>query len=284
MAPDFDIVPLAGLGDPRTLEPLVRRVFGDGDRPRGWFARKLRRECVDPALSLVAHQRGTPGARLGYVLVGRPPSRHPTARTAGTGVVPDARGRGIATALLTAAVRRSRDAGLVGLELHADRRAAAFYPRHGFVARHSTVTALRFGDGDGPPPGARLDDRPSTPSPGQIRWVHWSIEAWGGTPAEHRFVVHIAGAAGAVTAWLSREGRAWLVQSMVAPANVPLSVAANAIAHRIPSGDPLLLAARPDDDATATLFDAGWTAAQRGVLFERRLHDPDETAAAVSPG
>lgn len=47
------IVPLAGLPLPR-LERLARRVFGDGDRPPGWLARKLAREAVDPHLSALA--------------------------------------------------------------------------------------------------------------------------------------------------------------------------------------------------------------------------------------
>ena len=51
------VVPLAGLPLP-ALERLARRIFGDGDRPAGWLARKLAREAVDPRLSVLALAAG----------------------------------------------------------------------------------------------------------------------------------------------------------------------------------------------------------------------------------
>ena len=119
------IVTVAELGAPVRLAALAESIFGARNRPSGWFARKLKRECVDPRLSslaLTADRDPTdPTSWLGYVLVGTPSSLGGAARTAGTGVLASARRRGIASALIEAAADNVRNVGKTQLQLLAER-------------------------------------------------------------------------------------------------------------------------------------------------------------------
>lgn len=273
---DPRIVPASALGDPSRLESLARRIFGQGDRPAGWFGRKLRRERVDADLSPVAIRADAdardPEGWLGYVLVGTPPSLGDAVRTAGTGVRPSMRGRGIGGRLLDAMQRRVSAAGFGRVELLAAPAAVPFYLRRGFSMRHATTTALGFGRGtsaalEGPPPWC-------APRPDQHEPIVWLPEAWAGTERTHRAGLRWRSPAGPVTAWLSREGRAWLVQRLVAPRGIALVPLAAALRARLPAGSPVLLPMLPTDaPQTRALLDEGWSEAQRGALLERRL-DP----------
>jgi GNAT superfamily N-acetyltransferase len=272
------VIPAAELGDPGRLETLARRVFGEGDRPAGWFHRKLRREHVDPRLSPVAVRAGAeasdPEAWLGYVLVGTPPSLGDAVRTAGTGVLPGARGQGVGGQLLQTAAWLAKGAGYRRMELMAQAPVVPFYVRHGFVPVLATVTALAFARGPVTPPGPPPPWSALTPS--QHEAVAWLPEAWEGTDpaARHGLSWTSArrGSGGLVTAWLSREGIAWLVQRLVAPLGSALPELAAELLARLPAGAPVLLPLLPATAfATRELLDAGWNAAQRGVLLDRPL-------------
>lgn len=274
-APQPRMITAAELGDPGRLEELARRVFGDGDRPAGWFDRKLRREHVDLRLSPVAVAAGAdphdPAAWLGYVLVGAPSSLGDAVRTAGTGVVEPARGRGLGGRLLAAAMERSRDAGYRSMQILAEAQAVPFYARHGFAMVTPTVTALAFAR------GGELEPEPPPRSwralrPGEHEPVAWLPEAWEGTEPPARHGLSWDAAHGRVTAWLSREGTAWLVQRLVAASGEAPTALAEAILQRLPAGAPVLLPLLPADaPATRELLAAGWVAAQRGALLQRSL-------------
>jgi GNAT superfamily N-acetyltransferase len=269
------MVAAAELGDPGRLEGLVRRVFGDGDRPAGWFHRKLRRERVDLRLSPVAVRAGAdpqdPAAWLGYVLVGTPPSRGDAVRTAGTGVRAEARGHGVGGLLVAGAAELAAAAGHRRMELMAEAAVVPFYLRHGFVPVLETLTALAFARGSegalGPPPPWRAL------APGEREVVAWLPEAWEGTELAARHgLAWTSTAGGPATVWLSREGIAWLVQRLVAPADRPLPALAAMLQERLPAGAPVVLPLLPARaPATLALLDAGFVAVQRGVLLERPL-------------
>ncbi len=266
------------------LEPLARRIFGPGDRPTGWFARKLRREHVDPQLSVVAVRANAdptdPDAWRGYVLVGTPPSLAPATRTAGTGVLPSVRGQGIGGRLLDEAARRSRAAGHHRLQLLSAADVVPFYLGHGFARVHDTVTLVAFGTG----PAAELTPPPlwRSPRPDEHEPVAWLPEAWAGTdPRAQRGLTWIAtrsevaaaaDPASCVQAWLSKEGAAWLVQRILAPRDHSLLACAAGLLARLPEGCPVLLPLlRAHDCATATLLEHEWVPAQRSTLLERTL-------------
>lgn len=265
----------AELGGLARLEGLARRVFGDGNRPAGWFERKLRREHVDPRLSPVAVAAGgdphDPAAWLGYVLVGTPPSLGDAVRTAGTGVVPLVRGRGVGGRLLVAAMELARDAGHRCMQILAEAEAVPFYARHGFETVTATVTALSFARGPGREPAAPPRSWRAL-GPGEQAPVEWLREAWEGTEASARHGLGWQATHGRVTAWLSREGTAWLVQRLVAPAGEPPTALAESILARLPAGAPVLLPLLPADaPATHELLASGWVVAQRGALLRRSL-------------
>lgn len=269
------------LPDLRVLEPLARRVFGRGDRPAGWFGRKLRREQVRAELSALAVRAEAavedPEGWLGYVLVGTPASLGDAARTSGTGVVPAARGRAIASRLLDAVARACRDAGYRRLQLLAEARLVPFYRRRGFDAGRPTVTALGFATGDGPGRG-RDGFGPARPwrplEPGEHTRVAWLPEAWAGTEAPARRSCAWNHAGTQVTAWISREGQAWLVQRLVSRGPATLATIAAGLLARLPRASPVLLPLLPaDDPQTRALLDDRFVAAQRGSLLERLLDD-----------
>lgn len=272
---EIHTITAAELGEPDRLEGLARRVFGDGDRPAGWFARKLRREHVDPRLSPLAVAAGgdphDPAAWLGYVLVGTPPSLGDAVRTAGTGVVPHARARGVGGRLLVAAMALARVAGYRRMQILAEAEAVPFYARHGFATVTPTVTALAFARGPVREPAAAPRSWPAL-GPGEREPVAWLPEAWEGTEPPARRGLAWQATHGRVTAWLSREGTAWLVQRLVAPAGEPTTALAESILARLPAGDPVLLPLLPADaPATHELLASGWVAAQHGALLERSL-------------
>jgi len=268
------IVPLASLGDPTGLEPLVRRVFGHGDRAPGWFSRKLRRERVDPRLSPIAigpdGDPDDPSARVGYVLVGTPLSRGDAVRTAGTGVLPSARGRGVGGRLVDAAAWMAQAAGFRRMELVAARAVLPFYAQQGFAVVHHTVTALAFARGTRPPPGRCRPWR--MPLRHEHAPVTWMPETWDGTEPAARAGLRWSTEDGPVDAWLSREGVAWLVQHLVAPAGVGLPRLASTLLEHLPAGAPVMLPLLPAaDSALAELLEGEWSVVQRGALMERSL-------------
>lgn len=277
-ASEVRIATAAELGDPERLESLARRVFGDGDRPAGWFHRKLRREQVDPQLSPVAVRTDVdpqdPAAWLGYVLVGTPPSLHPAVRTAGTGVVPHAHSRGLGGRLLAAAAELCARAGHRRMQILAEADATAFYLRHGFSLVTPTVTALAFARGPAPSTAAEPPAPWRALEPGEHEPVAWLPEAWEGTEPTARRGLAWSTPRGPAHAWLSREGTAWLVQRLVAPEpSDPLPALADAILQRLPAGAPVLLPLLPAEaPTTRELLTAGWAAAQRGALLDRSLY------------
>jgi GNAT superfamily N-acetyltransferase len=271
------IVTAAELGDPGRLEALARRVFGDGDRPAGWFDRKLRREQVDLRLSPVAVAAGAeardPDAWLGYVLVGTPGSLGDAVRTAGTGVVPRARGRGLGGRLLADAVERCASAGRRRMQILAEAEVTPFYARHGFSLVTPTVTALGFARGTAEPPPLEPPGPWRALERGEHEPVAWLPEAWEGTELAARHGLSWSSAWGPARAWLSREGVAWLVQRLVAPERGDaLPALADALLRRLPAGAPVLLPLLPAEaPVTRELLASGWAPAQRGALLDRPL-------------
>ena len=226
MCSRVDIVPGTEVGDLQRLQGLAEDVFGRGDRPQGWFARKLRRECVDPALTRVAVLSGRDPtdteAHVGYMLVGAPPSLGGVARSAGTGVRTDVRGQGIGKRLLEAVTSGAASAGLGGVRILADPNATGFYRRHGFDEICRQVTMLCFGRNRGT--GGRVADPPSpwTPAHVVIGTTHLELcsflaEAWERTEPELRTTFRVPMLAGNMFLHVSHEGRARLVQRILWP-------------------------------------------------------------------
>jgi len=286
------IVPLAAAGDPTGLQPLAEAIFGAGDRRPDWFARKLVRECVDPEPPRLAidDELGPPGdprAWLGYVLVGTPPSRQPTARTAGTGVLAAARGRGLGTALVQAAMQACARAGYDALELWAEDGQESFYRRLGFVPVLLFETLLAFGRA---PAGAPLElppplpwDAPPEPSdtprlePVEVQ--SFLAEAYERTPTAERGTVRITTPHGLAHAHLCREGRAIAIHRTLVPPYDPTSDALtlfDAVLARSPPQTPVVLVAIDRvSSITASLCNrdatAPWQPIQRGAIVRARL-------------
>lgn len=268
----FDVVPASEVGDVVRLEALARDVFGPGQRPQGWFARKLRREHVDPALSRVAVASGCApqdaGAWLGYVLVGTPPSLGTAARTAGTGVLARARGHGIASALLDAAAQATAASGRAHLELVAEAPTEAFYRARGFVVVRRLVTVLEFGRGA--PPGRRIAAASAHEDEDGATELDLGSallpEAWHGTEATARHCIRTAGARARIT----DEGRAALVHGVGADDRVSLDAALDEVLDALAPARPALLAMLDEvSPITARLQSRGWSPVQRGTLLRR---------------
>lgn len=266
------IVAASAVGDPARLVALAESIFGVRDRPAGWFARKLARECVDAsrsALAIDADADATdPQGWLGYVLLGMPPSRHPAARTAGTGVVSRARGLGIGTALLDRATAWASDAGCDGVELLADPDAETFYTRCGFsVVR--PLASLVF-----PARGTATHPSPIHPSPAQA-WdtllgpglacvSQWLAEAWERTDPALRHTVQ----RDALGVHVSEEGRAWLVHRLVAPTTATAATVARTLPDVLPAGRPIVMPLLTEvSPITDAFIAAGWHPIQRGTLL-----------------
>lgn len=260
-APTVHLWPVASIGTPARLEPLARAVFGDGQRPRGWFERKLAREWVVPGRSLVV-SRSTDAsdadAWIGYGLLGRPPSLGSTARTAGIGLVPASRGRGIGRRLVQGLLAQAHHDGATAALVPASTATREFYERCGLVPRGVTHTLLAFGRGTAVPP---VDEPWDAATPGPTR-SGWFREAWEQTRARtttrvrggrDRFDVSFEGTAHVAMRWTSADGapdgaRAWL---WTVPAGAP------ALLHEVPADAPVL----------AALLDAGWAVVQTTIAM-----------------
>jgi len=277
------VEPLAVLGDPVRLQPLAERIFGKGDRRPDWFARKLAREHVDPRLSRIAidGDPDDPHAWRGYILVGSPPSRHPAARTAGTGVVADARGRGLGRALVEsalAAVAADHDA----LEILAEAGREPFYERLGFTRVHAFATLLAFGRNPDASPLELPPPRPWDPGPGFHERQAFLAEAWEGTPACERGSVAITTTHGDAILHVCRENRALAIhRTLVAPHEGAADVMAapqmvdrlaraalDAWLARVPTATPVVLVTAPR--VSSITEDGMWVVVQRGTLVRAR--------------
>ena len=274
------IVPLESLPRPRRLVTVAEAVFGSGDRPEGWFARKLRRECVDTSLSPVAvdpaRDPDDVSGWLGYVLVGTPPSLGSAVRTAGTAVIERARGRGIGGALLSRAGFMAAAAGYGELQLLSAPQRVPFYVRHGLSVAGERVTWVRPSCGPTdvalPAPAAW-----NGPSGAAITVAHilvqWLPEAWAHTETALRHTVVLP--AGGF-AHVSYEGRGLLVHRLVAGGDP--AVALQSLLVALPGGRPVML---PLVDRVSTitcaLEDRGWHPIQAATLLSRRLATPGMT-------
>lgn len=293
--PPLRLAPLSCL-PPERLERLARRVFGDGDRPPGWLARKLAREAVDPHLSAVAVASDAPWrstapltgdadaprqstARLvgdaddlshvpedmllGYILIGRE-AGDPVAHSAGLGLIPAARGRGHGPALLTGCAADLRAAGCAALRVLAEPARERWYARQGFRVRSRHVTLLAFGTGlSAPVPGAM---RPWAPDPAAVEVCAWRPGAWERTPADAAATLDLAGGA---LAHVSREGAAILVHRLTTPPGADPCAAVTALLARIDRGVPVLFyGCDAVSSITASLEHLGLTAAQRFAVMD----------------
>ena len=267
-----DLRPLAEL-PPDALDRLAERVFGAGDRPAGWLARKLAREAIDPALSVLAVRSGAPDpapedSLLGYLLVGREPG-DPVAHSAGVGLIPEARGRGLGGRLLAHAADRLRRAGLAALRVLAEPAREPWYAREGLVVRARRVTLLAFGTCPiSPVPTRKLPWSPD-PAAGGVELCGWRAGIWERTPSTLAESLELAPGA---WAHVSREGVARLVHRLVGPPERDPAALVEALLARIPRGTPVLLyGADAVSSVTARLRERGLTDVQRFAEMDLRL-------------
>lgn len=269
------IVSAAEAGDLARLESLARRIFGQGDRAAGWFTRKLSRERVDPELSRLAVDGDIddPAAWQGYILVGTPPSLHPVARTAGTGVVPEARGFGLGPQLVESAARHVALKGFAGLRLGAKEDLEGFYLRLGFEPIQTDSTILSFGRGA----DASIEFGSSAVwfSRRERTVAQWLEEAWTDTSAIDRTEIVLPCGRNQLRALISREGQALVahriaVNGPASPAEVAETL--EALRDRVASGVPLLLlGVNPRGPVIRIMLDLGWSEVQRIRWMERDL-------------
>lgn len=262
---DIRHVPVEGIGDPTRLEPLARAVFGQGQRPHGWFEQKLRRECVLPTRSMLLTQSQDAtdsDAWVGYGLLGRPPSLGAWARTAGIGLIPAWRGKGLGAALVESLQDAARQDGAEGLLIPASPDAVPFYERCGLNRGKTTHTLWATGVGqEAPVQGPEPWD---SPCPGPMR-SGWFAEAWERTPAAgrqtlrlrdgaERFDVSMEGSAQVALRWTSIGGgaegpSAWL----------------RAMSPRTPALLHDIAAAAAELPA---LLESGWSVAQTTITMQ----------------
>lgn len=278
------IVPASEVGGPERLQPLAERVFGEKNRPVGWFRRKLVRERVDAELSMVAVEDDVttdatdPSAWRGYVLVGTPPSLSGAARTAGAGVVPEAGGSGLGGRLLDAACGAAASAGFETVLTLASDETVAFYSARGFAHVRESATVLAFAHGSSE--GVREAPKAWTPPGVALGSTHveacaWLEEAWEGTESFLRHTLAIPLSDG-LQAWLhvSREGTAFLSHRVLLPCARPLREdVANVLADllaRAPAERPVLITGLdPAVEAARALLQSGWDVVQRGHIMAR---------------
>lgn len=264
----YTLRPAADLADLADLEPVARGIFGEGDRPPGWFPRKLHRERVDPRLSVLACEGDDLACVVGYALIGAPASLPGVARCAGLGLLPSARGAGLGRRLVDAARRAAAAADLRELHVLADPSSRPFYAALGFEARvdQRTLLAPALGPRAASLPPPRPWDEPHTrPLAG------WLREAWEGTddPQRGTLEVHLGGERSAL-AHLSREGRALLVHRLLVPLDADAAdalTAADALRRRLPFGAPILLYGVADPTLVHSLETRGWSIAQASSVM-----------------
>jgi GNAT superfamily N-acetyltransferase len=273
---------LGGIEALADLEPLAETIFGRGERVPGWFARKLVRECVDPAASALLLDAGEV---VGMALVGRPPSLGRLARGSGVGVHPRLRGRGAGARLLEHASMLARARGMRALEFWAEPARVDWYRRNGFVPTRACWTLLVHATGSNPidplhPSEAHACE--SIPPTSAATLWSWTREAWLRTPSEQRFVLACTHERVELRAWLSCEGRARLVQRLDAhdasgePGHVLDTDQRLALLARVrdalPRGTPLLAFPCPAQrEWTSAALARGWSIAQRSWLVRREL-------------
>lgn len=271
------IVPASVVGDIRRLEPLATRIFGVGDRPEGWFARKLHRECVDPALSRLAVDGDAedPRSWLGYVLVGAPPSVHPAARTAGTGVIPEARGEGIGHSLVREAFAGVLRGGFRALQIPADPTRSNFYLRLGFEPIRNEVTLLSFGTG-------HADPSWGVNAPWTLRRERvlgeWLKEAWSRGEIQSQAEAIVNGPQARLRALISREGTARVAHRVLLSGDAQTEEGVlkllGGLRDQVALGAPLVLPGFPSYlTLLEAMVDDGWSIAQRTQVMERRIED-----------
>ncbi len=261
---DIRLVPIERVGEATRLEPLARAIFGEGQRPKGWFAKKLRRECVLPSRSILltrSRDATDPAAWVGYGLLGRPPSLWPLARTAGIGLIPAWRRQGLGVRILEGLRSAARSEGAQGLLIPASPNAVPFYARCGLSPRTVAHTLWASGVGNGT---AGQDPEPwDAPCPGPVR-SGWFAEAWERTAqagrqtlrlrdGAERFDVSVEGSAHLAVRWTSERGgvdgpTAWL--------------------HAMPQGTPALLHELPASAPELVgLLERGWSVAQTTITM-----------------
>jgi GNAT superfamily N-acetyltransferase len=258
---DIHLWPVASIGDAARLEALARSVFGHGQRPDGWFTRKLHRECVVHSRSIVVSRSRDPGDAAGWVgygLLGRPPSLGTTARTAGIGLDAAWRGRGLGQRLVHGLITQARHDDADALLIPSSTDARLFYERCGLKPAEVTHTLLAFGRGASIDPTVEPWDA-ATPGPMRSGWFR---EAWEHTDARStarvrggrdRFDVSFEGTAHVAMRWTSIDGspdgpQAWL---QTVPAGTP------ALLHELPADAPVL----------RRLLDADWTVVQTTIAM-----------------
>ncbi len=283
---EVNIVPATEVADLRALEPLAREVFGAGQRAPRWFARKLHRECVCPATSRLVVRAGLPAsdpkAWLGYGLVGLPPSLR-AARTAGIGLIPEARGRGLGTRLVRSLIEAATGASASALRVPAPPDRVAFYTRAGLRTRRRAHTWLAFGRGSTPPMSASAPtpwgSSSGPPGPGAAGQSGpdksaWFAEAWERTPAHQRYTVDWSDALDTRHQLdVSIEGTAHLVQRWRSGANASDAVRGlETWLDALPAGTPALLHhVDAVSSVTEHLRAAHWVVVQTTVQMQREL-------------
>lgn len=278
LVPGVRLVSAAQLAVPE-LQALAEACFAGRPRPPRWFARKLVREAVDRDLSLLALGPGdTP---VGYTLAGAETNAR-VAHSAGLGVLPAWRRRGIGAALVRALSRRLQDAGLTALRVLAEPPLRGFYERLGFRPRALRHTLWAPGTG-----AADLDLR-ALP---RLAWAlpgravtGWRAGTWSRTPDEDAATLRLADA----DAWahLSREGAAVLIQRLCVADDPDDPDALDGLAaRRIHAALAELRAYFHSDTAvllygcdtvscvTVSLIQAKWRVAQTACEMQRDLGD-----------
>jgi ribosomal protein S18 acetylase RimI-like enzyme len=122
-------------------EALIRTYWSVPDDQRHWITTLNRHWTGErsPGARLVAY---IDDAAVGKLFLNL--TQVPVASVYGVAVTPAARGRGIATGLMTEALTRARDAGCDRIVLHSSAMARSLYERMGFVER-CTIDAYATG-------------------------------------------------------------------------------------------------------------------------------------------